>query len=72
MSAPVGSAPTATPVDSRPSRQDWLVLSVVLVGTFMAILDAFIVNVALPTIQRTIGADSSDLAKHRFRDTDPP
>jgi EmrB/QacA subfamily drug resistance transporter len=61
MSKPMGDAPTAVPPASRPSRQDWWVLSVVLVGTFMAILDAFIVNVALPTIQRTIRADSSEL-----------
>jgi EmrB/QacA subfamily drug resistance transporter len=45
----------------RPSRHDWWVLAVVLVGTFMAILDAFIVNVAIPTIQRTISANSSEL-----------
>lgn len=46
--------------DATPTRK-WLILSVVLVGTFMAILDAFIVNVALPSIQRTIGAAPADL-----------
>jgi EmrB/QacA subfamily drug resistance transporter len=56
-----GGAPTEPPTETRPSRQDWWILAVVLIGTFMAILDAFIVNVALPTLQRTIGADSSDL-----------
>ncbi|MGC2289441.1 MAG: MFS transporter [Thermoplasmata archaeon] len=61
MSAPIGGPPVEVPADGRPSREDWWVLAVVLVGTFMAILDAFIVNVALPTIQRTIGADSSEL-----------
>ncbi len=61
MSDQTGGLPTVTPPAGRPTREDWVALSVVLVGTFMAILDAFIVNVALPTIQRTIGADSSDL-----------
>lgn len=54
-------APITAPTASRPSRGDWVVLSIVLIGTFMAILDAFIVNVALPTIQRTIGASAPDL-----------
>jgi EmrB/QacA subfamily drug resistance transporter len=61
MRDPMGGALTAPPAAGRPTREDWVVLSIVLVGTFMAILDAFIVNVALPTIQRTIGANSSDL-----------
>jgi EmrB/QacA subfamily drug resistance transporter len=39
----------------------WLTLAVTLVGTFMAILDAFIVNVALPKIQSTIKANPADL-----------
>jgi EmrB/QacA subfamily drug resistance transporter len=56
-----GGPPGATPVERPPSTEDWWLLVIVLVGTFMAILDAFIVNVALPTIQRTIGANSSDL-----------
>ena len=61
MSPTDESALTTRPATKAPTRGDWLVLSIVLVGTFMAILDAFIVNVALPTIQRTIGADASDL-----------
>jgi EmrB/QacA subfamily drug resistance transporter len=39
----------------------WLTLAVVLVGTFMTILDSFIVNVALPSIERTINASPADL-----------
>src|SRR5271170_769405 len=61
MNSPTGGAPGENPAGGRPSGEDWWVLAVVLVGTFMAILDAFIVNVALPTIQRTIGANSADL-----------
>ena len=47
---------TTSPASSR----RWLTLAVILVGTFMAILDAFIVNVALPSIQRTIKASPAD------------
>jgi EmrB/QacA subfamily drug resistance transporter len=57
----LSDAALPTPAATGASREDWRVLAVVLVGTFMAILDAFIVNVALPTIQRTIGAGSADL-----------
>lgn len=39
----------------------WSILAVVSVGTFMAILDAFIVNVALPTIQSTLRASAAEL-----------
>ena len=34
----------------------WLALAVVLGGTFMAVFDTFVVNVAIPTIQRDLGA----------------
>ncbi|MCI4320459.1 MAG: MFS transporter [Thermoplasmata archaeon] len=57
----MSEAASPRPVAPGASREDWRVLAVVLVGTFMAILDAFIVNVALPTIQHTIGAGSADL-----------
>ncbi len=41
---------------TRPARSPWLAFSVVAVGTFMATLDGNIVNVALPTIGRELGA----------------
>jgi len=40
----------------RTSRRHWLVLAVVLVGTFMAILDVAIVNVAIPSIRQDLNA----------------
>ena len=39
----------------------WLVLSLVLVGQFMVVLDASIVNVALPSIQRDLHFSTSSL-----------
>lgn len=39
----------------------WAALPTLLAGAFMVILDFFIVNVALPTIQRDLHADSSAL-----------
>src|SRR5436309_5829778 len=37
----------------------WLPLPVVLAGTFMVVLDFFIVNVALPSMQSDLGASDS-------------
>jgi EmrB/QacA subfamily drug resistance transporter len=59
-------AETFTPAPTQetanaPVPGRWLTLAVALVGTFMAILDAFIVNVALPSIQHTIKATPADL-----------
>src|SRR5467141_1465625 len=39
----------------------WLILGVVLVGSFMAVLDVFIVTQGLPSIRTTLGAGVSDL-----------
>ncbi len=39
-----------------PARSPWVVFSAVAVGTFMSTLDGSIVNVALPTIGRELGA----------------
>jgi MFS family permease len=39
-----------------PRTQQWLVLAVVLMGTFMAILDVAIVNVAIPSIRGDLHA----------------
>ncbi len=38
------------------SSRNWRILAVVLVGTFMAILDAAIVNVAIPSIRKDLHA----------------
>jgi EmrB/QacA subfamily drug resistance transporter len=42
-------------------RRAWHVLAVVLVGSFMAVLDTTIVNVALPSIAKGTGASSAAL-----------
>jgi EmrB/QacA subfamily drug resistance transporter len=42
-------------------RRRWLILGVVLVGSFMAVLDVFIVTQGLPSIRTTLGAGLSDL-----------
>ena len=42
-------------------RNKWWTLGAVSVGTFMLLLDITIVNVALPDIQRALGASFDDL-----------
>ncbi len=39
-----------------PSGPSWSALTVLMFGTFMFVLDFFIVNVALPSIQHSLGA----------------
>ena len=41
------------------ATSDWLPLAVLLSGTFLVVLDFFIVNVALPSIQRDLAAGDS-------------
>src|SRR5258707_8941954 len=43
------------PVQSPPGRS-WAPLAVLMIGTFMFVLDFFIVNVALPAIQQGLRA----------------
>ena len=57
LAATAASAPTTTAAD-RPSL---LALLVMLSGTFMAVLDFFIVNVAIPSIQHELHASSGAL-----------
>ncbi len=49
------SRPERLPVAASAWRR-WLSLGIVLSGTFVFVLDFFVVNVALPSIQRTLGA----------------
>ena len=53
--APVATAPVAhrTP--------EWATLLVILAGTFMITLDFFIVNVAIPTMQKDLHASAGDI-----------
>jgi EmrB/QacA subfamily drug resistance transporter len=48
-------------LESAHHGPSWLVLSVVLVGQFMVVLDASIVNVALPSIQRDLHFSTTSL-----------
>jgi EmrB/QacA subfamily drug resistance transporter len=50
----------ATPT-TRSDRRKWLVLVAMVFGLFMPMLDNLVVNVALPTIQRELGAGVSGL-----------
>ncbi|SAK85714.1 MFS transporter [Caballeronia fortuita] len=43
------------------SRRQWFSLFVMLTGTFMAIMDVFIVNVAIPSIQRELKASVAEI-----------
>lgn len=45
-----------TPEETAVAQSRWLVLAVVLSGAFMILLDSTIVNVAIPSIQRDLGA----------------
>ena len=54
------SEPRTVPPTSL--RRSWIALSVLLVGSFMSLLDATIVNVALPSIRAGIDASESTLS----------
>ena len=62
MSTITSPAPAAVAGATRGERlRHWVPLAVVLMGTFMSVLDFFIVNVALPSMQRSLHASASDL-----------
>jgi EmrB/QacA subfamily drug resistance transporter len=61
MSDHPASRTDATATASGRSVSPWLVLSLVLIGQFMVVLDASIVNVALPSVQRDLGFSTSSL-----------
>jgi EmrB/QacA subfamily drug resistance transporter len=50
------------PADTQNPRSRWLALYVLCVGVLMIVLDATIVNVALPSIQQDLGFSQSSLA----------
>src|SRR3954454_24002078 len=50
----------STPANRR-DTSPWLVLVLVCFAQFMVVLDATIVNVALPSIQRDLGFSAADL-----------
>ncbi|HEX3324354.1 MAG TPA: MFS transporter [Solirubrobacterales bacterium] len=58
MTAEAGTTTAGTDIDSR----RWLALYVLCAGMLMIVLDATIVNVALPTIKDSLGFSQSNLA----------
>src|ERR1700693_3268886 len=58
-----GSPSGTTMIELEPGRHvpAWLVLALVCIGQFMVVLDASIVNVALPSIQRDLHFSTSGL-----------
>src|ERR1041385_5046165 len=51
-----------TPKETHDERRRWLALYTLCVGMLMIVLDATIVNVALPSIQADLGFSQSSLA----------
>src|SRR3982074_2179593 len=58
MSSVTSSAPDQRP--AAPDERRWLVLVIVAVAQLMVVLDATIVNIALPSAQRALGFPNSD------------
>lgn len=61
MSTTAASPPTSAPPRGANTNR-WLVLVLVCVAQFMVVLDATIVNVALPSIQDDLGFSAANLA----------
>src|SRR5213594_74832 len=62
LSTTIQAPRTATLAEtSQGLRSRWLVLGIVLIGSFMAVLDVFIVTQGLPSIKATLGAGGADL-----------
>ncbi|MEV4432751.1 MFS transporter [Streptomyces sp. NPDC049555] len=55
---PATAGPPVTPEAPEPDPKRWLALAVLLVATFMDLLDANIITVAIPAIQRDLGASA--------------
>ncbi len=54
-------APRSTSPSAAPDRRSWATLAVVALAQFMVILDATVVNVALPSIGEALGFAAADL-----------
>ena len=55
-SAPEGPAHGSAEVPAAPDRYRWVAMGVVLVGTFMVVLDTTVVNLGLPSMVREFGS----------------
>lgn len=60
---PAAPAGNATPggLSEKPDPRRWIALVVILTGSFMAGMDGFIVNIAIPSIQKSLGASFAAL-----------
>ncbi len=61
VSTAAASNATATPSSGAPTRRLGLALAVIATAQLMVVLDATIVNVALPHIQNALGFSDSNL-----------
>jgi len=58
---PIGSAPVGSgPVGSDRDRRRWLVLGVIGIAQLMVVLDATVMNIALPSAQRALQFTTAD------------
>src|SRR5258705_10393343 len=53
---------TSTPATSTPDPRRWKALALLALADFVVILDATIVNIALPSIGRELGATTAELS----------
>jgi EmrB/QacA subfamily drug resistance transporter len=60
MNEEIGSRRLERPATADPARRRWLVLAVIGVAQLMVVLDATIVNIALPSAQRALGFSTTD------------
>jgi EmrB/QacA subfamily drug resistance transporter len=58
---PTGPVPAGELAPGGASQRQWIALAALLTGTFVVQVDFFIVNVALPTIQRDLSATLSQI-----------
>jgi EmrB/QacA subfamily drug resistance transporter len=52
---------TARPTDTQPTGRRWLILAVLCLSVFLVVVDNTIVNVALPTLNKHLGASITSL-----------
>jgi EmrB/QacA subfamily drug resistance transporter len=62
MQPPERSDSSGAALNGVTSRRAWAAVAVLFAGTFMALLDTTIVNVALPAIRESIGASEATLS----------
>jgi EmrB/QacA subfamily drug resistance transporter len=58
--APAAAAQTSQSAPEEPGRRRWLILAVVALAQLMVVLDATIVNIALPSAQRALAFSNVD------------